>query len=137
MIRRDQAYWQRLRKDLPSNVAAGLAAIAVLAATLSVVGTGVSGSHFRARGNPLYWILMLPMMWWVSGLTTFAPRYVRSLKLALGLACAASVVSAIVSMPDGATFTVQTAACVVTIVAAGASLLVYRRSLVRREGPAR
>lgn len=137
MIRRDQAYWQRLRKDVPSSLAAGLAALAVLVATLSVIGTGVSGSHFQARASPLYWVLMLPMVWWVSGLATFAPRYVNSLKPALGLACAASAISAAVSMTTDAIFTIQTAACLVTMVAAGASLLVYRRSLVGREGPAR
>ena len=137
MIRRDRDYWQRLRKDVPSNVAGGLAAVAVLVATLCVVGTGVSGTHGQARGTLLYWLLILPMAWWISGLTTFSPLYVRSWKPVLALACVAGIACAVVSMRGGIGWTVQAFGGIATVVAAASSLLVYRHSLIAREGPAR
>ena len=90
MRRRDKAYWQRLRHDRPSNLAALLSAVVALAATVSVIDALVGGSKSEARGNPLYWLCMLPMVWWVSGLTTFAPCYVRCWGAAMLLACMAS-----------------------------------------------
>ena len=137
MVRRDFAYWQRLRRDVPSNVAAGLAAIAALAATVSVIDTLVGGSQFEARGNPLYWLCMLPMVWWVSGLTTFAPRYVRCWGLAMLLACAASGISLVIVVWRAEDWSMAAGAWILTLATATGSRVLYRRSLLAREGPAR
>ena len=136
-MRRDNAYWQRLRKDRRSNAAVLLAAFAVLAATITVISVAVGGTQYQARANPLYWLLMVPMLWWVIGLAAFEARHVRLWRPALGLACGVSVVTAIVTMRAAGSWTGQTVACAVTVAAAAASLLAYRGSLVEREGPAR
>ncbi|RYI35906.1 MAG: hypothetical protein EON48_00530 [Acetobacteraceae bacterium] len=115
---------------MPSNVAAGLAAIAALAATVSVIDTLVGGSQFEAWGNPLYWLCMLPMVWWVSGLTTFAPRYICCWGLAMLLACAASGISLVIVVW-------RTGAWILTLATATCSRVLYRRSLLAREGPTR
>jgi hypothetical protein len=137
MVRRDLAYWQRLRRDRPSNVAAGLAAVAALVATVSVIGTLVGGPQFEARSNPLYWLCMLPMVWWVSGLTTFAPRYVRCWGLALLLACAAGGISLVIAVWRGEDWPMAAGAWILTLATATGSRVLYRRSLLAREGPAR
>ena len=136
-MRRDNAYWQRLRKDRRSNAAVLLAALACLTATISLISITVGGTHYRSRTNPLYWTLMLPMVWWVIGLTGFEARYVRMWMPVLVLASGVSIVVASVSMYAVGSWTGQTIACAVTLAAAAASLLTYRGSLVEREGPAR
>jgi hypothetical protein len=137
MRRRDDAYWQRLRKDRRSNAAAIGAAIAALAATMTVISVTVQGGVTESRGNPLYWLLMLPMAWWVNGLTSFEPRAVRLWKPALAVASGTSVVAAALAMRSAGTWTGQTVACAVTLGATAASLILLRGSLVEREGPAR
>lgn len=137
MVRRDNAYWQRLRKDRRSNVAVLLAVVAVLAATTSLISATVGGTQYQARANPLYWLLMAPMVWWVIGVSGFEARYVRLWIPALVLASGLSIVVAAVAMHAVGSWTVQTVACAVTLAAATASLLVYRGSLLQREGPAR
>jgi len=135
--RRDNGCWQRLRKDRLSNAAALLATLAALAATLNVISLTVGGTQYKARANPLYWLLMVPMLWWVTGLTSFEPLHVRLWKPALVLACIVSAISAFVAMRAAGTWTAQTVACAVTLLAAAVSLFLHRGSLVQREGPAR
>lgn len=137
MRRRDDAYWQRLRRDRRSNIAALLAILAALAATLSVVALAVPGSHADSRGSPLYWALMLPMAWWGSGLTTFAPRYVRVWKPVLALAVLAAGASLLLALRREAGWGIWAAAFGVTLAAAAGSLALLRGSLLAREGPAR
>ncbi len=137
MRRRDNDYWQRLRKDRRSNAAAICGAIAALAATMTVISVTVDGGVAESRANPLYWLLMLPMAWWVTGLTSFEPRAVRAWKPALATACAVGLMAAALTMRAADNWTAQTVACAVTLIAATASLLLYRGSLVQREGPAR
>ncbi|MFD1949512.1 hypothetical protein ACFSGX_01865 [Sphingomonas arantia] len=137
MARRDNEYWQVLRKDKRSNIAASLGLIAALFSTMSVVGTAVPGPLPEARGNPLYWLLMLPMVYWVTELTSFTPRSVRMWTPALVVACVASAVAAVVVARDEPGWTVQGGLCVVTVLASIASRWLYRGSLLDREGPAR
>lgn len=137
MIRRDPEYWQRLRKDVRSNIAAGLAGVAVLSGTISVISIGVSGNQFEARANPLYWLLMIPMVWWVSGLSTFAALYVRSWKPVMAVACVSSAASLAVAMNRTEDWHIWAFSFVITVAAAAASLMVYRNSLVALSGPAR
>lgn len=136
-MRRDNDYWQLLRKDRRSNAAALFAAVAVLAATISLVSVTVGGTPYQARANPLYWLLMAPGVWWVVGLTGFEARHVRWWFPALAAACAVSIAVAAVAMHAAGGWTGQTIACAVTLAAASASLPAYRGSLVQREGPAR
>ncbi len=137
MKRRDNAYWQRLRRDKRSNAAALLAALAALAGTLTVISLSIGGTHYDSRANPLYWVLMVPMIWWVTGLTSFEPRHVRLWRPGLALACTTSLIATAVAMRAAGTWTGQTVACAVTLIAAAASLFLYHGSLVQREGPAR
>ncbi|RYJ04287.1 MAG: hypothetical protein EON47_00920 [Acetobacteraceae bacterium] len=44
---------------------------------------------------------MLPMVWWASGLTTFAPGYVCCWGLAMLLACAAGGISFVIAVWRG------------------------------------
>lgn len=136
-MRRDNAYWQRLRKDRRSNAAVLLATLAALVSTISLISITIGGTHYQSRANPLYWLLMAPMVWWVVGLTGFEARHVRLWTPALALASGISIVAAAVTMRTAGGWTGQTIACVVTLVAAAASLWAYRGSLVQREGPAR
>ena len=129
-------YWQRLRRDARSNVAAVLAGVAALAGTVSVVVVAVPGAHHAARASPFYWLLMLPLAWWGSGLATFGARYVRLWTPALALACLGSGASLAVAAWRG-DWGMHAAGFAITASAAAASLVARRGSLVAREGPAR
>lgn len=136
-MRRDPVYWQRLRKDVRSNVAAGLAALAALLATVSVMILAVPGTHYQARGSIAYWLLMLPLVWWVAGLATFAPAYVRSWKPVLLLAVLTAGGSLLYGISRGGGWGMQAISFIMVAAAAAGSLLTLRGSLVDREGPAR
>lgn len=137
MIRRDQAYWQRLRKNRRSNWAAGCAGVATIAATVSLIGSLVQRSQYEARATPLYWLLMLPVVWWLSGLGRFEPRHVRLWKPALAVSVAISTATLIVALRRGTGWGPDAAGFAITIASAAASLMLLHGSLVAREGPAR
>ncbi|WP_419828631.1 hypothetical protein [Methylobacterium sp.] len=137
MIRRYPAYRQRLRQDRPSNVAAGLALVAGVAATISVIGCLVPGPHGPTRAQPLYWLSMLPLVWWVNGLVRFEPRAVRNWRSTLALACLGAGACLAAALWRAEDWTLPALGCAVTLASAGASLAVHRDSLVARKGPAR
>ncbi|MEH3147719.1 MAG: hypothetical protein PGN34_20780 [Methylobacterium frigidaeris] len=137
MSRRDPAYWQRLRKDRRSNVAAGFAVVAGLVATLTVIAASVPGSHSEARANPLYWLLMLPLVWWANALAAFEPRAVRIWRPALALACLADAACLALTVGRQEDWTAGAVSLAIVLAAAAASLAAHRGSLVAREGPAR
>lgn len=135
-MRRDQDYWQRLRKDRRSNWAAGFAGVATIVATVSLIGLLVEGSQYQTRGNPLYWALMLPTVWWLSGLGGFEPRAVRWWKPALLLSVVIAAIALGVAVA-GADWAPEAVGFVITLLSAATSLNLLRGSLVAREGPAR
>lgn len=135
--RRDAAYWQRLRRDRRSNAAAILGAIAALSGTLGLIAALVEGTPHEARANPLYWILMLPMVWWVSDLTQFSARAIRFWTAAMLLSCAGAAFGLVLGMAGSQDVMLPLVNVVVCVLAAAASLVLRRGSLVDREGPAR
>lgn len=134
-MRRDKDYWQRLRKDPRSNWAAGMAALAAIAASVMLIGLLVEGSQYQARTSPLYWILMLPAVWWSTGLARFEPRPVRWWKPALLLCVviAGAVLALAIDSGDGMPEAIGFA---LTLIGAVSSMVLLRNSLVAREGPA-
>ena len=132
---RDPAYWQRLRRDKPSGLAALFAIGACGVPLLGLIELLLPGSQASHRASPLYWGLLLPFGWWGVELVNYTPRTSRTLvpSLAVGpagaLACAAMMPSAGDDM-----------AWIILGLSASFGLLgavSYRRSLLRREGPAR
>lgn len=136
MTRQDQVYWQRLRKDRRSNWAAGFAGAATIAATVSLIGLLVEGSQYQARGNPLYWVLMLPVVWWLSGLGGFEPRAVRWWKPVLLLSVIIAAIALVLAV-GRADWAPEAVGFAITLLSAATSLSLLRGSLVAREGPAR
>ena len=137
MIRRDQDYWQRLRKDHRSNAAVLLAGLATMVAAVSMTMVIVPGTHYGTRANPLYWLILVPVAWWVSSLAAFEPGAVRSWRTVLivvGIAATACLAMAITSGQD---VMLTVIAFLVTMTSAAGSLFLRRGSLVAREGPAR
>ena len=137
MIRRDQAYWARLRKDARSALAVGCALLASLMALLCILGLLFVGPPSQTRGNPLYWLCLLPFAWWASGLTSYEPRPVRMLRPALALAVVASLASVGVAAALGRDLVLWIVGTTITVVSAVATEFFYRGSLLYREGPAR
>lgn len=109
----------------------------MLVTTITVIGIMVHGTQFESRSNPLYWILMLPMVWWINGLASFEPLFVRNWKVALVVVCLinAGCLAYMIHRQDAATF--YAASLGLTLLFAGMSMYIYRGSLVAREGPAR
>ncbi|MFD1282993.1 hypothetical protein [Methylobacterium goesingense] len=118
-------------------MAAGLAVVVGLAATVSVTACLVPGPHGAARAQPLYWLSMLPLVWWANGLVRFEPRAVRCWRAALSLACLGAGAGLAAALWRAEDWTVPAVGCAVTLASACASLAVHRDSLVAREGPAR
>jgi hypothetical protein len=135
-MRRDQDYWQRLRKDRRSNWAAGFAGLATIAATVSLIGLLVEGSQYQARGNPLYWALMLPVVWWLSELGGFEQRAVRWWRPILLLSVVIAAIALVVAVAR-ADWAPEAVGFAITLLGAATSLSLLRGSLVAREGPAR
>lgn len=63
VTRRDQAYWQRLRRDKPSGFAA-LATVGSCGVVLAeVIDLVFPGSQEMHRATLLYWAFLLPFGW--------------------------------------------------------------------------
>jgi hypothetical protein len=136
MMRRDKDYWQRLRKDPRSNWAAGMAALAAIVASVMLIGLLVKGSPHQVRSHPLHWMLMLPAVWWLTGLSRFEPRAVRWWKPAL-LLCVVTAAIVLVLAIDSGDGMPEAIGFALTLVGAVSSMVLLRDSLVAREGAAR
>jgi hypothetical protein len=136
-MRRDRDYWARLRKDGRSNWSAGLATVAALMAVVTLVLTFLPGAPTHVRFNPLYWLALLPVAWWGGNLTAFkasAVRWMRPISIA---AIPIGMVATALAFARGERWQVPLGLATVACVAAVASLILYRGSLLEREGPAR
>ena len=137
MIRRDGDYWQRLRKDRRSNAAVLLTALAALISAVSMTMVVVPGTHYAARGNPLYWLILVPVAWWVNSLAAFEPGAVRSWNAVLALVCVSGGACLVLAILAGQDVPLNVIAFAATLAAATGSVIVRRGSMVAREGPAR
>ncbi|WP_041862786.1 MULTISPECIES: hypothetical protein [Pseudomonadota] len=131
MIRRDQAYWARVRKDARSALAVGSALLASLMALLCLL---VPGPQAQARGNPLYWLCILPFAWWANGLAAYEPRPVRP---ALIVAVATAPASLAIATVLGKEPLLWTIGAGIALISAALAEYFYRGSMLYREGPAR
>lgn len=137
MTRQDNAYWQRLRKDKPSSLAAGMAMLCILLATVGLIIILVPGTHAEARGNPLYWLLMLPTAWWASSLAYFESKTAWTVRPALVLGPAVCATNMLWERLRGTDLTINIGVLVISIACAIFGEIAYRRSLLKLEGPAR
>lgn len=136
IIRRVSDYSQRLRKDRRSNWVAGFAGIATIAATVSMIGLFVEGSQYQAHGISLYSVLMLPVVWWLSGLGRFEPHAVRLWKPVLPSSVVIAVIALTVAVENG-DWGPEAVGLAMTLLGGVTSLVLFRGSLVGREEPAR
>lgn len=137
MVRNDREYWARLRVDKRSNWAGGLALIAVLSASVSIVGMAVGGPPGLARANPIYWLVFLPTAWWGSGLMGFEADKVRLMPPLTYAAPLVAFLCLIIAALQGTDWSAPLVASIIAFVAAVGSRVAYRGSLLQREGPAR
>lgn len=113
------------------------ALIACLAALLCVLVLLVPGPHYAARANPFYWLLLLPFAWWANGVAAYEAGPLRTLRPALALAIVVALASIAAAVALGLDPAPWIIAASITILFAAASQIVYRGSLLAREGPAR
>lgn len=111
--------------------------MACMAALLALIGLLLPGSHLEARASPLYWGLLIPFAWWASGLGAYKPRAVRTLRPALVLAPALAAGTLVAVLWRGEEPTTWIIACAVSFAGAMASAVLYDRSMLKHEGPAR
>ena len=134
---RDPVYWQRLRRDKASGMAALLAIGACGLALLAMIGLMLPGTQADHRGNPVYWALLLPFGWWGVELANYTPRTAWTLAPALVVGPAVALACAAVSLWSGQDWTPLLAVFGLSALFAVLGAVFYRRSLLRREGPAR
>jgi hypothetical protein len=132
-----QPFSTQSRKDGRSNAAVLLTACAIVVSAVWLTMVTVPGTQYAARGNPLYWLILLPVAWWVSSLAACEPHAIRWWKPALALACTISTTCLVLAVAAEQGVTLNAAGCAVTLAATVGSLVAYRGSLVAREGPAR
>ena len=137
MVIEDQEYWQRLRKDKRTAWAVGMVALCALLARVGLGVILVPGPQHQARGNPLYLLLMAPLVWWGSSLAWYeekAARLIRPAFIMLPPLCGINALWAVSLGMDPAIHVGALAAC--TIFAALGWWL-HKDSMLRAEGPAR
>lgn len=138
VTRRDQAYWQRLRRDKPSGFAA-LAAVGscglVLVEVIDLVLPGSQGMH---RATPLYWALLIPFAWWAINLVNYDRRVSRTLIPACIIAPLVAIACVVVDEVLAAGGSrLSWLVALASVILAFLAVFFYRRSLLMVEGPAR
>ena len=134
---RDPVYWQRLRRDKASGLAALLAIGACGVALVALIELLLPGSQASHRGNPLYWGLLLPFGWWGVELVNYTPRTSWTLVPALGIGPAIALACALASLSLGSDSASWIGAFGLSALFGVLGGVFYRRSMLRREGPAR
>lgn len=138
MPRQDQEYWQRLRVDKRSGIAALLSAAAAICTALNILMATIGPiSQAASRANPAYWLVFLPMAWWVVQLVNYEPLAVRYWRYILLVFCIVNGGIVLVLNSSGELESVTMFIAAAAVVCAASSLLAYRGSLVAKEGPAR
>ncbi|MGI4942881.1 MAG: hypothetical protein ACRYHQ_20345 [Janthinobacterium lividum] len=85
-----------LRQEKPANWAMAGALFAMLAATMGWLAVLVPTGG-TVRGNPVFWLLCLPLMGWTNALVRFRPWVVNSVWIALLLAPSLSVAALVLA----------------------------------------
>ncbi|NPD68134.1 hypothetical protein HN018_12245 [Lichenicola cladoniae] len=144
------AYWQRLRKDKPSNLAIGGLVIGAFVTTLSLIALVFphSDGAMHNRGSALYWLLMLPFVLWAWDLSTFSPRSVRTIRPAAIVLPVVSLLLLVIaynsdkgvldsSHDTDVELWLFAIAFIITVACSLLSVLALQRSLLQSEGPDR
>jgi hypothetical protein len=137
VIRRDAEYWQRLRKDRRSGIAVLFTAVAAVVAAVAVTMVAVPGTQWEARTSPIYWIVLIPVAWWVNALAAYESWAVRSWKPVLAALCIVHAICLTLAVIGSRNVMLTAGTFVLTIACAAAGLSALRGSMVAREGPAR
>jgi hypothetical protein len=137
MIRRDPEYWQRLRKDRRSGIAVLLTAVAAVVAAVALTMVAIPGTQWEARASPIYWVILIPVAWWINGLAAYEPWAVRSWKPALATLCVIHAICLTLAILATQNVMLTAAGFALTMAFAAAALATHRGSLVACEGPAR
>lgn len=66
-----------LKRDVPTTVALLAGIAAAVMPVLSTTYIFVPHGHIAAREDPLYWLIMLPVLYWGWGVTSFDPWAIR------------------------------------------------------------
>lgn len=105
-----------------------------------VVGIGMliaSGTQAEARGNPLYWLVMIPLALCAGKLTRYEPGPIRWLRPAQAGAPLVAAATALVATATGEEPTPYWVATAICAALAGVAWLCWPGSMLAKEGPAR
>ncbi|EPP5101088.1 hypothetical protein ACUQRY_001353 [Enterobacter hormaechei] len=100
-------------------------------ALLCLLGLLVPGPQAQARGNPLYWLCILPFAWWANGLAAYEPRPVRP---ALIVAVATAPASLAIATVLGKEPLLWTIGAGIALISAALAEYFYRGNMLYREG---
>ncbi|WP_419729850.1 hypothetical protein [Lichenicola sp.] len=134
---RDPIYWQRLRRDKASGLAALFAIGACGVTMVGLIELLLPSSQANHRENPFYWMLLLPFGWWGVELVNYTPRISWTLVPALGTGPAVALVCAATSWSLVSDNTAWLVILGVSVLFGLLGAVFYSRSMLRREGPAR
>lgn len=130
----DDSRSQRLRRDVPTGIAAFLCFLALLLPTIGVVTLLVPGPQVEARGDPLYWAILGVPALWAWRMMDYRPGVLRTIRpLLFAAPPVAGMVLAAASM-RGEGMTPYWVMLALTCCLSLAGGLTCDRSLLAREG---
>lgn len=133
----DDGPGQRLRRDVPTGMAAFLCLFALLLPTIGVVTLLVDGPQIEARGNPLYWLILAVPALWAWRMMDYTPGILRTIR---PLLFAAPFIAGVVLAAASTRTDAMTPYWVMLALTCGFTLaggILYDRSLLAREGAGR
>jgi prepilin signal peptidase PulO-like enzyme (type II secretory pathway) len=124
---------RRLRQDRAANVGVLAAFMAALPSAVAWMGLLLPLNRAADRSNPVYWLIMLPVVFWTLAAGSFAPWAVRLLRPVLLLAPLAAALALTVAFSRDASPAPWLAALAISVTAALIGWRAYGRSLLARE----
>lgn len=131
MARNEDA--RQLRQDKRSGFATYLTVMAWVPIVVAVGMLVAPGEQGEARGNPLYWLPMLPLAWWAVALTRYEGWAVRSIRWAQAAAPVAAAMVALFAWQSGDAAVPFLVAGAVSLAVAAVAWILYTGSLLQRQ----
>jgi hypothetical protein len=123
---------RRLRQDRAANIGVLAAFMAALPSALAWMGLLLPLDRAADRGNPVYWLIMLPVVFWTVAAGSFAPWALRLLRPVLLLAPLLAALALAIAFGRGDSPTPWLVALAVSVAAALIGWRAYGRSLLTR-----
>jgi len=135
--RRQPPEWQRLRTDVPTFIASACVYLASVCVIVALLGLVAPDTGFP-MGQPLFWVLAVPLTFWAVSLGSYGPVSVAVFcSLMIADAPASLIILGLAFAKGVSGIGLFVGAAVATVILVGAAAFFYGRSVLRAQGPFR